>query len=49
MSPAFPYETVEVRETTRVLINEDGLLAEVPLDGHDTIPHLHQILDRHPG
>ena len=22
-----------------VLMNEDGLLAEVPLDGHDTIPH----------
>jgi hypothetical protein len=22
-----------------MLINDDGLLAEVPLDGHDTIPH----------
>jgi hypothetical protein len=39
MHPSFPEETVEVRENTRVLINSDGLLAEVPLDGHDTIPH----------
>ena len=28
-----------MRETTKVLMNDDGLLAEVPLDGHDTIPH----------
>jgi hypothetical protein len=39
MSPPFPKETIEVRERTKVLMNEDGLLAEVPLDGHDTIPH----------
>lgn len=39
MSPPFPEETIEVRETTRILRNADGLLAEVPLDGHDTIPH----------
>ena len=39
MSPPFPNEVVEVRERTKVLINEDGLYAEVPLDGHDTIPH----------
>ena len=39
MDPPFPRQVVEVRETTRVLINEDGLYAEVPLDGHDTIPH----------
>ncbi len=37
--PAFKEEVVEVRETTRILINSDGLYAEVPLDGHDTIPH----------
>ncbi len=27
------------RETTRIIMNGDGLLAEVPKDGHDTIPH----------
>lgn len=39
MNPSFERKVVEVRERTKVLINEDGLLAEVPLDGHDTIPH----------
>ena len=39
IDPPFPNDVVEVRETTRVLMNDDGLLAEVPLDGHDTIPH----------
>ncbi len=39
MSPPFENKTVEVRGTTRILINEDGLFAEVPIDGHDTIPH----------
>jgi hypothetical protein len=39
MHPGFPNEVIEVRENTRVLMNSDGLLAEVPLDGHDTIPH----------
>ncbi len=39
ISPPFPNDVIEVRETTKVLMNDDGLLAEVPLDGHDTIPH----------
>jgi len=39
MVPPFERRVVEVRETTQVLVNEDGLLAEVPLDNHDTIPH----------
>jgi len=39
MSPPFEQRIVERREKTNVLINEDGLLAEVPQDGHDTIPH----------
>ena len=39
MEPPFPTHTVEMRENTRILMNEDGLLAEVPLDRHDTIPH----------
>lgn len=39
MVPPFEEKVVEIRENTRLLINGDGLLAEVPLDGHDTIPH----------
>lgn len=39
MHPPFANEVVEIRQTTKLLINDDGLLAEVPLDGHDTIPH----------
>lgn len=39
MNPAFPEEVVDETDTTRILMNEDGLLAEVPKDGHDTIPH----------
>lgn len=39
IEPAYTKQVVEVRETTKVLINEDGLLAESPLDNHDTIPH----------
>lgn len=39
MDPPFEKQVVEIRETTKLLINEDGLLAESPLDDHDTIPH----------
>jgi uroporphyrinogen decarboxylase len=39
LNPPFDNVVVEERETTRVLMNADGLLAEVPKDGHDTIPH----------
>ncbi|HEX2948229.1 MAG TPA: uroporphyrinogen decarboxylase family protein, partial [Armatimonadota bacterium] len=39
MHPAFPTTVVQETETTRILMNGDGLLAEVPKDGHDTIPH----------
>jgi hypothetical protein len=39
MNPCFPNTVVEETATTRVLMNDDGLLAEVPKDGHDTIPH----------
>jgi hypothetical protein len=39
MEPPFPNKIVEMRETTKILVNADGLLAEVPIDGHDTIPH----------
>ncbi len=39
MSPPFPHRVIQETETTKILINEDGILAEVPRDGHDTIPH----------
>jgi uroporphyrinogen decarboxylase len=39
LSPPFPSRLVEETATTKILMNEDGLLAEVPRDGHDTIPH----------
>jgi uroporphyrinogen decarboxylase len=39
MSPHFEPAVIEEREHTRIIVNPDGLLAEVPLDGHDTIPH----------
>ena len=39
MSPSFPETVVEETATTRIIMNSEGLLAEVPKDGHDTIPH----------
>lgn len=39
MNPGFTAKVVSETATTRILINADGLLAEVPKDGHDTIPH----------
>lgn len=39
MYPGFPEEEISRTATTRILRNGDGLFAEVPLDGHDTIPH----------
>jgi uroporphyrinogen decarboxylase len=39
LSPGFPQQVVRETATTRVLMNAEGLLAEVPKDGHDTIPH----------
>ena len=39
MNPGFGSRVVEERATTTVLMNDDGLLAEVPKDRHDTIPH----------
>ncbi|HEX9018857.1 MAG TPA: hypothetical protein VF806_06705 [Anaerolineaceae bacterium] len=39
MEPPFEQRVVEIRENTKIKVNEDGLLAEVPLDDHDTIPH----------
>ncbi|MDH7568062.1 MAG: uroporphyrinogen decarboxylase family protein [Armatimonadota bacterium] len=39
LHPAFPTQRVGETERTYILQNSDGLLAEVPKDGHDTIPH----------
>jgi hypothetical protein len=42
MNPPFDERTVSETARTRILQNKDGLLAEVPRDGHDTIPHFIQ-------
>jgi len=39
MNPAFESKVIEIRGDTKILQNGDGLFAEVPVDGHDTIPH----------
>lgn len=39
MNPPFTEQVVEETDTTIVMMNSDGLLAEVPKDRHDTIPH----------
>lgn len=39
MNPPFQDKVVEERDKTRIIMNSDGLLAEIPKDGHDTIPH----------
>ncbi|HNC23724.1 MAG TPA: uroporphyrinogen decarboxylase family protein [Opitutaceae bacterium] len=39
MHPVFPTEEISRTSNSRILRNGDGLIAEVPLDGHDTIPH----------
>ena len=39
MNPGFPQKVVSETATMKIIMNGDGLLAEVPKDGHDTIPH----------
>lgn len=39
LDPPFPEEVVEIRDGLKIVRDRDGVLAEVPLDGHDTIPH----------
>jgi len=39
MNPLFEEEVIEEIGTTQIIRNADGLLAEVPKDGHSTIPH----------
>jgi hypothetical protein len=42
MHPAFPEEVISETADKRVFRNPDGLIAEVPKDGHSTIPHFTQ-------
>ena len=37
--PPFEEKVIEIKDDRKILMNSDGLIAEVPLDGHDTIPH----------
>jgi len=39
MHPGFAYRGLERRGAVMVIQNSDGLTAEVPVDGHGTIPH----------
>ncbi len=39
MKPPFEERVVSESETSKTIINADGLTAEVPKDSHDTIPH----------
>jgi uroporphyrinogen decarboxylase len=39
MHPAFTEETISETDTHKIIRNAQGLLAEVPKDGHSTIPH----------
>ena len=39
MHPLFPYVVMEETETSKIVRNAEGLLAEVPKDSHSTIPH----------
>lgn len=39
LSPRYKYKVIAETDTCRTIRNEEGLIAEVPIDGHDTIPH----------
>ncbi|QUI21603.1 hypothetical protein HZI73_04535 [Vallitalea pronyensis] len=39
MNPPYEEKVIEIIEDTKIIMNHDGLLAEVPIDQHDTIPH----------
>jgi len=39
MNPPFPSETIGETETTYIIMNADGLTAEIPKTGYSTIPH----------
>ena len=39
MCPVFENKIIEQTATSKIIMNDDGLLAEVPIDDHDSIPH----------
>ena len=39
INPPFEPEVISETETTKTFVNAEGLVVEVPKDGHDTIPH----------
>lgn len=39
LSPPFARKTIDQVGTSNIIQNADGLIAEVPIDAHDTIPH----------
>lgn len=39
MCPPFEEKVIGEKGNRRIIMNSDGLLAEVPIDRHDTIPH----------
>lgn len=39
LSPPFENKIIDETEDKYIIMNNDGLTAEVPKDGHDTIPH----------
>lgn len=40
INPSYQEVVVEQTQTYKRIINPEGLLVEVPLDGHETIPHI---------
>lgn len=39
MNPVFPQSVIEETATKKIIRNGDGNIAEIPKDGHETIPH----------
>jgi len=39
MNPPFEHKVISETADRKIIQNSDGLLAEIPADGHDTIPH----------
>ena len=39
LNPTYACDIIEQNDTKIILMNQDGVVAEVPKDGHDTIPH----------
>jgi hypothetical protein len=39
LNPYFNGEVLEERENTRIVVSGEGNIAEIPKDGHNTIPH----------